>query len=338
LGTFDYGDSFVPRDTDSVTQSIVGYLRHSTFQLLKKKSTVIIPVTSDNMRKLPAIVEKEANVITVDFPPDKNAAFAREKWVSQMHRIAGQLEMITKKHISQNDYRKAVTMVNSARIQMRRFETLTREKNAGVSGALSLFILNTYYYTDNISEWTLQLQRINEEIDKQSRVWVSSEWKPKVLIMGAPVYFPNFKIPFLVQNVGMDIWAAVNVMTQKILTSSVPAKDSADFFNYFDLSVWQFYLSDCSSAYIDNTVLLDNIRRMTAKHPVDGVIYHILKGQIEYDFELNRYDDYFNAQDVPVFRLETEYKYQDIEQLQIRVEAFKEMLVQNSYQKEKKII
>jgi benzoyl-CoA reductase/2-hydroxyglutaryl-CoA dehydratase subunit BcrC/BadD/HgdB len=142
----------------------------------------------------------------------------------------------------------------------------------------------------------------------------------------------------LVQNVGMDIWAAVNVMTQKILTSSVPAKDSADFFNYFDLSVWQFYLSDCSSAYIDNTVLLDNIRRMTAKHPVDGVIYHILKGQIEYDFELNRYDDYFNAQDVPVFRLETEYKYQDIEQLQIRVEAFKEMLVQNSYQKEKKII
>ena len=32
---------------------------------------------------------------------------------------------------------------------------------------------------------------------------------------------------------------------------------------------------------------------------------------------------------IPVFRLETDYQYQDVEQLRIRMEAFTEMLEQN---------
>jgi hypothetical protein len=32
--------------------------------------------------------------------------------------------------------------------------------------------------------------------------------------------------------------------------------------------------------------------------------------------------------DIPVFRLETDYQYQDVEQLRIRLEAFAEMLGQ----------
>ena len=38
--------------------------------------------------------------------------------------------------------------------------------------------------------------------------------------------------------------------------------------------------------------------------------------------------------DVPVFRLETDYNYQDVEQLRIRLEAFSEVLQQKKYGKE----
>ena len=55
----------------------------------------------------------------------------------------------------------------------------------------------------------------------------------------------------------------------------------------------------------------------------------------EYDFELNRYESFFVDRNIPVFRLETDYKYQDIEQIRIRVEAFKEMLIQNLYRQER---
>jgi benzoyl-CoA reductase/2-hydroxyglutaryl-CoA dehydratase subunit BcrC/BadD/HgdB len=59
----------------------------------------------------------------------------------------------------------------------------------------------------------------------------------------------------------------------------------------------------------------------------------VLKGQIEYDFELERLESQCEQRNIPVFRLETDYNQQDVEQLRIRMEAFSEMLRQRQYQK-----
>ena len=64
--------------------------------------------------------------------------------------------------------------------------------------------------------------------------------------------------------------------------------------------------------------------------PIDGIVYHVLKGQIEYDFELPRVEEIAAEYGVPVFRLETDYQQQDVEQLRIRMEAFSEMLRQRN--------
>ena len=77
--------------------------------------------------------------------------------------------------------------------------------------------------------------------------------------------------------------------------------------------------------------MFDNVLTRELEYNIDGVIYHVLKGQIEYDFELFRYEDFFMSKGIPVFRLETDYNYNDIEQIRIRVEAFSEMLVQNMH-------
>ncbi len=69
---------------------------------------------------------------------------------------------------------------------------------------------------------------------------------------------------------------------------------------------------------------------------IEGVVYHVLKGQIEPDFELERFEELFSQLGIPVFRLETDYQYQDIEQLRIRLEAFCEMLVQKRYKEVRK--
>ena len=75
---------------------------------------------------------------------------------------------------------------------------------------------------------------------------------------------------------------------------------------------------------------------LVQKRNIEGVVYHVLKGQIEYDFELERFETLFAKYDIPVFRLETDYQYQDIEQLRIRLEAFSEMLTQNRYKEVRK--
>ena len=59
---------------------------------------------------------------------------------------------------------------------------------------------------------------------------------------------------------------------------------------------------------------------------IKGIIAHILKGQIEYDYEYKNIEKLTADYKVPLNRVETVYNYQDIEQLRLRLEAFSEML------------
>ena len=83
-----------------------------------------------------------------------------------------------------------------------------------------------------------------------------------------------------------------------------------------------------SGARINNTGLYSYVQNLIRQLRPDGIVCHILKGQIEYDFELPYIEKAAESMDIPVFRLETDYQYQDMEQLRIRMEAFGEMLTQ----------
>ena len=94
---------------------------------------------------------------------------------------------------------------------------------------------------------------------------------------------------------------------------------------------------DPSPAYIKNDVMYNHILFLAQKGDIEGVVCHILKGQIEYDFELERIEAMLSEYGIPVFRLETDYQYQDVEQLRIRMEAFSEMLSQKKIKKVKRV-
>ena len=93
---------------------------------------------------------------------------------------------------------------------------------------------------------------------------------------------------------------------------------------------------ETSGSWISNDGLLSAVQCRLEHLPVSGIVWHVLKGQIEYDFELPRVEALAAEYGVPVIRLETDYQYQDVEQLRIRMEAFSEMLTQNRWKGVKK--
>ncbi|MEN8906444.1 MAG: 2-hydroxyacyl-CoA dehydratase family protein, partial [Clostridiales bacterium] len=86
------------------------------------------------------------------------------------------------------------------------------------------------------------------------------------------------------------------------------------------------YYDDISTSFVFNKNRIDNIMKIIDENQIDGVIYHVLKGHVCYDFELDFIEDIFVKKNIPFFRLETDYNKQDVEQLRIRTEAFFEML------------
>lgn len=311
-----WADDIVPRDTDPVSRSGLGYILSG----FAEKSLILIPLVSDSTRKLAYILKSRGfKVHTFHFPPMKDAQTLLE-WMRQYEACRDAVSLHLKRPLTKRVLQKSQEQILMAKKQMQDFMEVSQDT---LDGTGRMFILSSYYCADNLSEWCVQLKCLTDRLRKEHKRHNSK--KSKVLLLGSPVYFPNYKVPFLIEEVGLELFLQADYTTLSLQgytgLEQLQKENAADI----------FYGNDTSPAYVKNNSLYGRIEKLLAEKEIDGVVYHVLKGQIEYDFELGRFEQLFEKLDIPLFRLETDYNYQDIEQLRIRLEAFSEILNQRRY-------
>ena len=334
-----YSDDRVPRDADPVSRSVLGYL----YQMAGEDPSgllILIPLYSDSMRKIACQLTLAGwRVVTVDMPPLKDSPAALEKWKEQVLQAAAAVSDHVHGRITAASLRKAVREAVKARSEMQVFlRTATCEENV-ISPMARILLQNSYYYAEDLAEWTRALVRLRDEI-WQTICRKSEGYRdnPGILLMGSPVYFPNEKLPSLFSDAHLRVIRNIDPSTEvfEIFPRIAKAGNSAERILAAVAEEW--YRCDVSGAYVRNETLRKKIREILETEKVEGVVYHILKGQIEPDFELTWFEELFEQADIPVFRLETDYQYQDVEQLRIRMEAFSEMLTQRRFSGRRKAV
>ena len=328
-----WSDDLVPRDTDPVSRSILGSIFAPEGERFVR-SLFIIPVSSDSMRKIAYLLKEEGRkTFTLDIPPDHADPRSIAAWESQLIRMMDVIAAHTHKRISLRKIRSAVRSVTLARYQLREFlgSAESSEGCPAITGSGKILIQNSYYFAEDLDEWGKHLKSlVRESNDLCGKRQRTVQDRPKILLTGSPVYFPNYKIPFLIEDAGLSIHNCLDVSTirQAELLSPKSLRTTAQALHAIAASS---LFHDASAAYTCNDALRTAIYREIKSGHVNGIIFHILKGQIEYDFEMTRMEEMFEYYDIPVFRLETDYQDHDIEQLRIRLEAFREMLSQARY-------
>ena len=323
-----WSDDLVPRDTDPVSRSVLGYVQQITAE---KDLLYIIPTESDSMRKTAYQLKLEGRkVFPVDIPPVRKDKNVLDKWTEQMYRMMEATAEQVHGKITAASLQAAVRMTSRARICLHEFTLMAPEYDSILSPSARLIVQNSYYYTEDLEIWTMKLRELMQELRKTAMQMGRPENnRPQVLLMGSPFYFPNDKIPRLLDDAGLSIWrqedAADNIqyITPKI------GKDRRNLKKMIRTVAGEWYRKDVSTAYLKNEVMRRRVRALGASGQIEGVVFHVLKGQIGQDFELAFYEELMEKYGLPVFRLETDYQYQDVEQLRIRMEAFAEMLSQN---------
>jgi len=327
LQTGAWAGDAAPRDADPVSRSILGSLLG--MDDLARDALILLPIVSDSTRKLAYLLRRKGiKVHTVDIPPVKDE-FAFPKYERQLELCVEALSAHTKKRLTRRALRGAAGLVAQAHDEMRRFLRLAEEHPTLLPDSWCMLIGFSYYCTSDLAQWTEILARLNDRIE-ESHTCKPSRVNGSILLMGSPIYFPNYKIPFLLQDVGLHIAAHMDYTTQR--TKTAPTIEETAHITLPEL-VKRFYQADCSRSYAKNVQLQTAASELLDSQKVDGVVYCVLKGQIEYDFELERLEPLCEQRNIPVFRLETDYNQQDVEQLRIRMEAFSEMLRQRQYQK-----
>ena len=322
-----WSDDLVPRDTDPVSRSILGSI-FAPEGARFGRSLFIIPVSSDSMRKIAYLLKEEGRkTVTLDIPPDHTDPRSIAMWEKQLVRMMEAVAEHTRRRFSHRKILSAVRCVSQARYQLREFlRGEDRSDGRGViTGSAKLLIRNSYYFTNDLDNWGKQLQVLRQETGNRQ-----TADRPRILLTGSPIYSPNYKIPFLIEDAGLSIRSCLDLSTirQEELMSAKSLRTTAQAVHALAASS---LAHDASAAYTCNDALRAAVYREIRSGQIDGIIFHILKGQIEYDFEMTRMEEMFEYYDIPVFRLETDYQDHDIEQLRIRLEAFREMLSQARY-------
>ncbi len=313
-------DDRVPRDADAVSRSVFGYIED--YLARRDPGTpVIVPISGDNPRKIAYLLSEEGrNVLTIDITPEIEQSRLYDSLRSQLHGIMAELTCTWNMPGAGRRLRQWSRTVFQAKSAAR---ALT-DPALNMSGMVKMFLLNTYFYADDVTRWR---QSLSELI----RQWKSDQTeapKPGVVIVGSPVLFPNYKVPMLLESAGLSIRATCDYVSGKVLSAAGETQKGNRELVLQGL-VQQTYGSDCSGAFVSNRAIYDRTAYLLDTLDVQGVIFHVIKGQIEYDFELERMESLFAAHELPVFRLETDYHDNDVEQLRIRLEAFAELLMQD---------
>lgn len=339
FGSLAWSDDIVPRDTDPVSRSILGYI-HQPCGADFSDSLFIIPLSSDSMRKIAFELKEEGrSIVTVDIPAQRDDKSAREKWHRQMLALTEAVAKHTGSRVTRSSVLLAAQRVSAARNALKVFLDVSRGRSDIITDSARLFIAGSYFLTDDLDSWAFRLENLTRRIYHISRQMpFDRNDRPGVLLMGSPVVFPNYKIPFLIADTGLEILdtADPSAVKNSLIYDAGVLHGSKSRLVKTISSV--SYMNDASPAFVTNLSMQRYVSGLLQKGDIEGVVYHVLKGQIEYDFELENYEKQFSAYGVPVFRLETDYQYQDVEQLRIRLEAFSEMLAHNRCREVKKAL
>lgn len=305
-------DEDVPRDTDPVTRAALGQLY--AMEQAKETAIVVVPCFSDAQRKAAYLLQSRGwKVVTIWIPAVQDDA-AHKGFLSELDHAIRRICRHVGKRYSVFALNKSVNDINGIRASIHDFLDAAQ----GLSGPVRMAVLDSFFMASDLTEWQSHLKALTASLKTESEAEA-----PRVLIIGSPIYFPNFKIPSLLTSANVQIVGTIDSRTGQYenVLAHKPEKGIEALAHYY-------FEHDSSSAFVWNQELMAAIRHYVEETKPDGIIWHVLKGQIEYDFELNRCEGYFEEMDLPVIRLETDYQYQDVEQLRIRIEAFSELLTQ----------
>ena len=258
-------------------------------------------------------------------PPRYDTSEARETWTAEMLRLADTVSAHTRIRLSARRLKAAIRQREQVREAAIDFENIAWQATDSMSPALRDIIMESAWYAPDRKEWACHLRALTAQISTRIRQYYHQpDERPWVLLAGSPIVFPNEKLPNLLEASGLYLADRADPIT---LQTDIPCADTGHSVpgmlrRTADLRVRM----ETSGSWISNDGLLSAVQCRLEHLPVSGIVWHVLKGQIEYDFELPRVEALAAEYGVPVIRLETDYQQQDVEQLRIRLEAFAEML------------
>ena len=320
------GEDLVPRDICPVVRASIGFTSLNILPVYQMCDAVIVPTTCDGKRKLGEVLRNFKEVWMLEVPHIKETEGSRLQWLNHLYALKKSIEKFTGKKIRRKALRGSIQMISQAQYQARKLYDIKKLSLPVISGRAAMLAINAYCY-DTADKWTGAMDKLNNELEtrRDKGRFIAREHTPRVLLVGSPSIFPNWKILSLIEEMGAVVAADETCMGDRYLYDPVGTTEGS--MSDMMRGIAARYIMPCTCpSFSPNEDRVYKILQMIKDFKIDGILYYVLKGCMIYDFELISIDNLMKKEGVSVLRIETDYSPEDVEQLRTRIEAFIEMI------------
>ena len=322
---FSIGDDLFPRDACPLVKAVAGFMEMKNMPLYEDCSLMAVPITCDCKKKIVEMLEKSHDVISLQVPAGREDEDINQ-YMDELYRLIWKLENVTGQEISWDSLAEGMRIVGHAKYELSRFMRIRKAMPALMWGTHVLSVMNAASCM-RADDWAFHLGELNLELENNARagIRVTKRDRPRILISGSPVIFPNMKIPLLIEEMGGIFAADETCMGERGLSDPAVVVDGS--FDGMLRALANQVIRPCSCpTFVKNEERIYRIRQMINDYQIEGVIYHVLRGCLIYDYEYQVLEEEMGRVGIPIIRLESDYNEEDVEQLRIRIEAFIELI------------
>lgn len=324
---FSIGEDVTPRDACPLVKAVGGMQEIGKVTPYSDCDLMVVPVTCDCKKKLASMLAETTPVHVMQVPSIRQSDELLEVYVDELYRFIPVLEETTGQRITFDSLMNGVDMVGNAQIEILRFMNLRKSSETMlIRGTHTMAVMNALSVMP-IHQWTEAMKKLNDELEERKRnsFAITRKKMPRLLLTGSPVAFPNLKIPLLIEETGGALVADETCMGERFLYDPLAVCDRS-FDGYLRAMAVRSIRPCTCPTFWDSSTRIYRLKQMIRENKVEGVVYHVLRGCLVYDFEYQRIEEEMEALGIPIIRVETDYNEEDIEQLRIRIEAFIELI------------
>lgn len=323
---FSIGEDITPRDACPLVKAVAGMQEIGELPPYSDCDMVVVPVTCDCKKKLASMLSETMPVHAMQIPSIRQSDELLELYLEELYEIIPLLENVTGNKITFDSLMDGVQAIGNAQLEMSRFIKLRRENNMLMRGTHTMAVMNAFSFME-IDLWTNNMKKLNDELEerRKNEFVITKKKLPRIMITGSPVVFPNIKLPLLIEEMGGALIADETCMGERFLYDPLAVCDET-FDGYMRAMATRSIRPCTCPSFSDSSTRLYRLKQMVKDYKVDGIVYHVLRGCLVYDFEYQLIEEEMGKLGVPIIRVETDYNEEDIEQLRIRIEAFIELI------------
>ena len=311
----------LPATLCPLIKSSYGYAVTRSCPFFDISDFILGETTCDGKKKMFELMADLKPLHLMHLPYSNYLSQSMDFWYAEVLRLKEFLQDWSGRRVEEEIARQ-INLFNQIRSSFQEIMLLNRPDREPIPGLDLLNVLESKGVIVDPEKYLLQLKKLIKDLKAYAEYYGERTNRPRILLTGTPVGMGSEKVLRLIEELGGIVVCMENCSGIKGIYNLVDETDPDPY-----MAVAKRYLETPCSCMTPNNARFDQIKRSIEDFRIDGVVdlswqycltYHIESRSLQRALERQ-----FN---IPYIHISTDYSPTDTGQLEVRLEAFLELI------------